>query len=191
MNIQNVQFIKSAANIGQKPSPSLPEVAVAGRSNVGKSSLINVLFNRKKLAKISSTPGKTRLINYFLVDERIYFVDLPGYGYAKLSKHEREKWQKNIESYLRENKNLELVLLLIDMRHGLLPIDRVMIDWLNFYKISFVIILTKSDKLSKNHVGAVKSKINNELPNIDIYAFSALKKTGRENIITLLERTAG
>ncbi len=133
MNIQNVQFIKSAANIGQKPSPSLPEVAVAGRSNVGKSSLINVLFNRKKLAKISSTPGKTRLINYFLVDERIYFVDLPGYGYAKLSKHEREKWQKNIESYLRENKNLELVLLLIDMRHGLLPIDRVMIDWLNFY----------------------------------------------------------
>jgi len=190
MNIHKVQFIKSATHIEQKPSPSLPEVAVVGRSNVGKSSLINTLFNRKNLAKISSTPGKTRLLNYFQIDEHIYFVDLPGYGYAKLSKQEREKWQKNIESYLKNNKYLELVLLLIDIRHGILPIDQVMIEWLIYYKISFAIILTKSDKISKNHIKSVKMQINNQLPIIDVFTFSALKKTGREEIIALIERIA-
>ncbi len=187
MNIHKVQFIKSATHIDQKPSPDLPEVAVVGRSNVGKSSLINVLFNRKNLAKISSTPGKTRLLNYFQIDEHIYFVDLPGYGYAKLSKTERDKWQKSIESYLKNNDYLKLILLLIDIRHGILPIDQIMIEWLNYYNIPFAIILTKSDKISKNQVRSIKLKIKNQFSDISICTFSALKKTGREEIFALIE----
>lgn len=187
MNIHKVQFIKSATHIDQKPDPGLPEVAVVGRSNVGKSSLINVLFNRKNLAKISSTPGKTRLLNYFQIDEHIYFVDLPGYGYAKLSKTERDKWQKSIESYLKNNDYLKLILLLIDIRHGILPIDQIMIEWLNYYNIPFAIILTKSDKISKNQVRSIKLKIKNQFSDISICTFSALKKTGREEIFAIIE----
>jgi GTP-binding protein len=187
MNIHNVQFLKSAVHLDQRPLPKMPEVAVVGRSNVGKSSLINALFNRRNLAKISSTPGKTRLINYFSVDDQLYFVDLPGYGFARLSEEEKNKWQKNIESYLKNNNFLKLVFLLIDPRHDLMKNDRIMIDWLNFYQIPFIFVLTKSDKISNNLFRSFNSKIRTEFPDQKFIRFSARKKTGRDEIIEILE----
>jgi len=186
MNIHNVQFIKSAAHVEQKLLPDRPEVAVVGRSNVGKSSLINALFNRKRLAKTSTTPGKTRLLNYFSVDDCLYFVDLPGYGYAKLSKKEKEDWQKSIESYLKDNKYLKRVFILLDARHDLFSSDKMMIAWLDYYQISYSIIITKSDKINRNQLNAMKRKLKKAYPAKDIFSFSALKKTGRQEIIDQL-----
>ena len=190
MNIQNVQFLKSATDIDQRPLPLKPEVAVVGRSNVGKSTLINILFNRKNLARTSSIPGKTRLINYFIVDDQLYFVDLPGYGFAKISKKDKNSWQKGIESYLRNNISLKLVLLLIDSRHKMMRNDRMMIDWLKFYKIPFVLILTKCDKVSNNQIHVTSSKLKNEFPDQNIVKFSARTRMGREDIIHLLQQLA-
>jgi len=190
MNIHNVLFIKSASHKGQKPEPDRPEVAVVGRSNVGKSSLINAIFNRKKLAKTSATPGKTRFLNYFLIDESIYFVDLPGYGYARLSKKEKANWQKSLESYLKDNIYLKLVFLLIDARHTLLSSDAAMIDWLEHYQIPYIIILTKSDKLSRQKLDTTLKKLKGSYPARDIISFSAVNKTGRQEIIAQVERIA-
>lgn len=187
MNIHNVQFLKSIVELDQRPVPHKPEVAVVGRSNVGKSSLINALFNRKNLAKISSTPGKTRLINYFLVDDQLYFVDLPGYGFAKISKKEKSNWQKKLEAYLKNNKNLKLIFLLLDVRHNLMANDRMMIEWLNFYNIPFRLILTKSDKVSNNQFQKTKAKINSEFSDQDALRFSARSRDGRNEIIKILE----
>jgi GTP-binding protein len=188
MNIHNVQFIKSAVHIGQKPKPDMPEVAVIGRSNVGKSSLINTLFNRKRLAKTSATPGKTKFFNYFLIDKCLYFVDLPGYGYTKLSKKEKEDWQKNIEAYLKNNVNLKRVFLLLDARHHLLSNDIAMINWLEFYQIPYNLILTKSDKVSRGQLNETAKKLKIAYPAKEIFSFSALKKTGREELIAELEQ---
>ena len=188
MNIHNVHFLKSVTQLDQRPLPLKPEVAVIGRSNVGKSSLINTLFNRKNLAKISSTPGKTRLINYFSVDEFLYFVDLPGYGYAKLSKSMRRGWQKDIETYLKNNIELKLVFLLLDSRREIMENDRLMIDWLQHYQISYNLVLTKSDKISNNKYQTVVSKLRNEYPNHDILRFSSKNKTGRDDILKILKQ---
>lgn len=187
MNIHNVNFLKSVTQLDQRPTPPKPEIAVIGRSNVGKSSLINTLFNRKNLAKISSTPGKTRLINYFSIDNQLYFVDLPGYGYAKLSKKIRSGWQKNIEAYFKNNQELKLVLLLLDSRHEIMDNDRMMIDWLQHYRISYIMVLTKSDKISNNQYRARSLKLSKEYPNQEILRFSSKNKTGREDILHILE----
>jgi len=188
MNIHNVHFIKSVTQIDQRPTPPMPEIAVIGRSNVGKSSLINTLFNRKNLAKISSTPGKTRLINYFLVDNQMYFVDLPGYGYAKLSKKLRQNWQRDIENYLKNNQQLKLVFLLLDSRHEIMENDKLMIEWLSYYGVSFILVLTKSDKISNNQYRTMSSKISREYPNSEILRFSSKNKIGRENLLKILEQ---
>lgn len=190
MNIHNVNFLKSVAQRDQRPTPPKPEIAVIGRSNVGKSSLINTLFNRKNLAKISSTPGKTRLINYFSIDNQLYFVDLPGYGYAKLSKRIRSGWQKNIEAYFKNNQELKLVLLLLDSRHEIMDNDRRMIDWLQHYQISYIMVLTKSDKISNNQYRVISLKLSEEYPNHEILRFSSKNKTGREDILHILEQIA-
>jgi GTP-binding protein len=186
MNIHNVRFIKSVLHTSQRPSRRLPEIAVVGRSNVGKSSFINTLFNRKNLAKTSSTPGKTRQINYFLVDELIYMVDLPGYGFAKISKSEQEKWKKNIEIYLRDNKDLKFVFLLLDGRHRLMPIDQLMIEWLQYYQIRIVLVVTKTDKVSNNHIRLLHREIKDKYPGHDIISFSSKTKSGRERIMNIL-----
>ena len=191
MNIHNVQFLKSVTHVNQRPRPPKPEIAVIGRSNVGKSSMINTLFNRKNLAKISSTPGKTRLINYFSIDNQLYFVDLPGYGYAKLSKKMRSGWQQSIESYLKDNLELKLVFLLLDSRHEIMENDKIMIDWLQYYQISYILVLTKSDKISNNQYRLINSKLMKAYPNHDILRFSSKTRMGREEIINILEELSG
>ena len=184
--ISNVRFLKSITDINQKPKPKLPELAVVGRSNVGKSSLINSIFNQKKLAKISSTPGKTRLINYFDVDNKFYFVDLPGYGYAKASMRDSDKWKKMIENYLKDNSELKIVLLLIDSRRGIMQIDQIMMEWLVYFKIKFRIILTKVDKISNNVLLQTKSKVIKKINDKNVLTFSSKNDIGRIELINLV-----
>jgi GTP-binding protein len=147
--IPEAEFILSCPAISHAPPRPLPEIAFAGRSNVGKSSLINSLLNRQKLALTSRTPGKTRLLNYFLIGRgQYYFVDLPGYGYARVPGSTKEDWAETIEAYLRDSKRLELVVLLLDIRRGLTDLDEQMVDALSIYHRRWLAVLTKSDKLS-------------------------------------------
>ena len=148
MEIKNATFVKSIKYMRQYDLPQLPEVAVIGRSNVGKSSLINYLTNNYKLAKTSGTPGKTRLINYFLLNKSFYLVDLPGYGYAKTAKSEKESWQPMIEEYLDGNNNLKALLLLVDIRHNPTQEDKTMMQYIRYFDIPYIIVATKADKVS-------------------------------------------
>jgi GTP-binding protein len=149
MKIISAEFIKSAVKPDQYPKAGMPEIAFTGRSNVGKSSLINTLLGRRKLAQTSATPGKTRLINFFTVNEKLSFVDLPGYGFAKVSRAEQEKWGPMIETYLRERLTLRLVVSILDVRHDPTQQDRDLIEWLRHYGRNHLIVLTKSDKISR------------------------------------------
>lgn len=178
--VKKVEFIKSAVRVGEFPPPNLPEVAVVGRSNVGKSSLINAIFNRK-IAKVSSSPGRTRLINFFRLNDEIYFVDLPGYGYAKVSKSEREKWRRMIENYFRNRENLNLVVMLVDSRHKPTNLDILMKEWLEAINIPFVIVATKMDKLNQGEKAKAKKIIRDTLnleKDFPIFLTSAKDKTG-------------
>ena len=148
--IKDCNFIISAVSPDQYPESDLPEIAFVGRSNVGKSSLINSLLNRKKLVKVSSNPGKTRTINFFTVNNEIMLVDLPGYGYAAVSKEEKIKWADMIETYLIKRINLKSVILLVDIRHKPTSDDEIMFDFIKHYNKSVIVIATKLDKISKN-----------------------------------------
>lgn len=170
---KQARFITSLIDISARPEPHLPEIAFIGRSNVGKSSLLNAVLRRKKLAKISSTPGKTRLINYFLVNEVFYFVDLPGYGFAKLSRDIQKNWKQMIENYLLQSDELKLICILLDSRHDLQKIDLQMIEWLDFMEKPYWIVLTKTDKLPKNKRVNVTNKYKNYFPDHHIIPFSA------------------
>ncbi|RPJ77279.1 MAG: YihA family ribosome biogenesis GTP-binding protein [Desulfobacteraceae bacterium] len=150
MLIKSAQFVTSAAQPAQFPAPDLPEVAFAGRSNVGKSSLINTLVNRKKLVLTSSTPGKTRLINFFRVNDAFMFVDLPGYGYAKVSHSERRSWRPMIERYLTDRESLKAVVVILDVRRTPGPEEVQLLKWLEQSDIPPVLVVTKADKLSKS-----------------------------------------
>lgn len=152
----DAQFVKGAARWEHLPDDGRPEVAFIGRSNVGKSSLLNMMLERKELARTSGTPGKTQQINFFLVEERLYFVDLPGYGYAKVARQERERWGRLIGRYLTERVPLRLAIHLIDSRHPPTGLDRDVIDLMRGSPVPYVIALTKTDKLSGN--GRAKSK---------------------------------
>jgi GTP-binding protein len=150
MNKVRAHFLTSAAQPSEFPPPSLPEVAVVGRSNVGKSSLINTLVGQDGLARTSRTPGRTRLVNWFVIDDRFHLVDLPGYGYAQVNQSMRESWRPLIESYLSERKSLAGVLLLIDIRRGVQDEELDFIPWLAEREMPVVVALTKADKLAKN-----------------------------------------
>lgn len=150
MLINKADFLTSSSRYTQCPEPKKPEIAFIGRSNVGKSSLINMLTGRKKLAKVSSKPGKTQLINHFVIDERWFLVDLPGYGWAKVSKTDREKWGEMIHDYLKNRTNLLTLFVLIDTRLPPQPIDVEFINWLGEEGIPFALIFTKADKQSHN-----------------------------------------
>jgi GTP-binding protein len=150
MKINDVSFLISVHSLRQLPEEEYPEVAFAGRSNVGKSSLINTIINRKNLVKTSGRPGKTQGLNFFLVDESLYFVDLPGYGFARVAKPVQAAWQELITEYLLQRNALRLVIVVIDIRHSLKKMDRELLDWLAYQNIDCLPVYTKADKLSKN-----------------------------------------
>ncbi len=150
VNYAKIEFVKSAFKMAQLPEEPMPEIAFAGRSNVGKSSLINRLVNRKGLVKVSARPGKTQSLNYFLVDGKLYLVDLPGYGFAKVSKKLQDDWQELVTEYLSTSPTLRCVVVLIDLRHLLKAQDRELVEWLRSRGRPFLIVYTKRDKLSNN-----------------------------------------
>lgn len=150
MNFDNVLFLKSVFSIKGLPDLLYPEIAFAGRSNVGKSSLINRLVNRRNLVKTSSRPGKTQSLNFFTIDDSFYFVDLPGYGFAKVSKSMRSAWERLITGYLEKRESLVCVVVIIDVRHELKEYDRSLVEWLRYNNIEFLLVYTKADKLSGN-----------------------------------------
>lgn len=164
MLIKTAEFVSSFVSLDQLPEGDLPEIALVGRSNVGKSSLINKTLNRKSLAKSSSTPGKTRTINYYLINNAWHFVDLPGYGYAKVSKTEKAKWAKMIESYLTKREQLRGVIHLIDVRHPPTANDIEMKDWLMKIEIPVLVVATKVDKISRGalpkHLATIRKGLN-------------------------------
>ncbi|RLC01341.1 MAG: YihA family ribosome biogenesis GTP-binding protein [Deltaproteobacteria bacterium] len=185
MIIKTVEFVKSAVKPSQYPEYDLPEIAFAGRSNVGKSSLINTLIQRKNMVKTSSKPGCTQLINFFLVNEELSFVDLPGYGYAKVSKKIRSQWQPMVNLYLSQRQNLFGLILLIDIRRDPGKEEFDMVDWLESHEMPYLIILTKSDKLSKTkqqkRLNTICSQMNREKNHVIL--FSAKTKKGRDTIL--------
>lgn len=150
MKVTQAEFVISAVGPDQYPQDALPEIALAGRSNVGKSSLINRLISRKNLARTSSVPGKTQTLNYYKVNEALFFVDFPGYGYAKVSKTLRQKWGHMIESYLRERETLKLVMQIVDLRHPPTQDDQAMYEWLQHYDIPRLVVATKLDKVKRS-----------------------------------------
>ncbi|NOY78265.1 MAG: YihA family ribosome biogenesis GTP-binding protein [Calditrichaeota bacterium] len=179
MKYHQAKFIKSVHELKDLPDNDLPQIAFAGRSNVGKSSLINTILHQKKLAKISSTPGKTRSLNFFLIDERFYLVDLPGYGFAKVSREAKRRWQALIEGFLSASENLRGAIVIVDSRIGLTELDEMMISWLKHVPIPFRVIATKIDKLSRNEQARQFKKINANLEKLAVLPaipFSA--KTG-------------
>lgn len=191
MEIKSAKFIISVADGGNIPDYGLPEIAVAGKSNVGKSSFINFMTNHGKLAKTSSEPGRTRLVNFFEINNgEFYFVDLPGYGYAKVSKEEQKKWGPMIEGYLQNSPNLKHVLVLLDIRHEPSKDDMVLINYLFHYNYQFSIIATKADKLSKMQqkkaLHILASKVGIGIDNI--YPISSSHKTGKEAVLERLQQ---
>lgn len=189
MIIKNSEFIKSAVKPSQYTEPDFPEIAFAGRSNVGKSSLINTLVNRKQLVKTSSKPGMTQLINFFVINGNTSFVDLPGYGYAKVSKKIRQTWGKMIETYLSTRQNLQGLVLLIDIRRGPEKEEFELIDWLIKAGIDIIIVFTKADKLSKpKQQKALAPSLNKlNLEKEDIILFSAKSKLGKDQLLKTIE----
>ena len=181
LNTHNASILLSAANKSHYPQDDLPEIALAGRSNVGKSSFINTLLNRKNLARTSSKPGKTQLLNFFNIDDKLRFVDVPGYGYAKVSKTERAKWGKMIEEYLTTRDNLCGVVSLVDLRHDPSADDVQMYEFLKYYEIPVIVVATKADKIPRGkwnkHEAAIKKKLNFDKTD-QFVIFSSVNKTG-------------
>ena len=193
MKIFNAEFIVSNSSIKKCPKHSLPEYAFIGRSNVGKSSLINMLCGKKSLAKISSAPGKTKLINHFLINKKWYLVDLPGYGYAKTSKSNKKHFQKSITDYFKHRKQLASAFILIDVRHSPLKIDLDFILWLATNKIPFSIIFTKIDKLTKTEIDNKLLNYKKELEKNweilpEIFLSSSKKHRGKEDILNYIDK---
>ncbi len=182
MLIKSAEFVISAVRPQQYPAEELPEFAFAGRSNVGKSSLINTLVSRKKLVQTSSTPGKTRLINFFRVNDALMFVDLPGYGYARVSEEERHKWRPMIEKYLTGRENLKAVVLILDIRRTPNEEDALLLNWLSRRGIAPVLVVTKADKLSKTSQAKQLKIIAGtlEVDPHELVLFSAKSRQGRD-----------
>lgn len=190
MNVNNVSLETVCGITSTLPENSLPEFAFAGKSNVGKSSLINALINRKALARTSAQPGKTQTINFYNVEEQLYFVDLPGYGYAKVSQEIKEKWGKMIERYLQKSKQLKLVFLLIDIRHEPSANDKNMYEWIEYNGFEPIIIATKLDKINRSQVQKYVKMLRTGLglkKETVLIPFSAETKQGKEEIWEIIE----
>ena len=185
LNINNARFELTAVKPSQYPANNIPEMAFVGKSNVGKSSVINTLLNRKNLARVGSAPGKTRVINFYNIDDKAYFVDLPGYGYANVSKSDKSVWGKMIETYLHSRKYLELILMLVDIRHTPTDNDVLMYEWIRSYNLLHLIIAAKSDKIPRGRVNSRISDIRLTLSctdEIPVIPFSSITKQGRDEI---------
>lgn len=184
MIVNNASLAAVGVKEEQYPKTGLPEIAFAGKSNVGKSSLINALLRRKSLARTSSQPGKTQTINFYNVEDSLYFVDLPGYGYARVSRSERERWAKMIDDYLHTRQTLLQVILLVDGRHEPSANDVQMMEWIRSFGYQPLVIATKMDKLGKQQHGKALKLIRQTLKieNDQLFPFSALNKTGTEEI---------
>ena len=194
MKITSAKFVKSSPDFRKCPEPNKPEYAFIGRSNVGKSSLINAITNHKKLAKTSGTPGKTQLINHFEINDWWYLVDLPGYGFAKISKTMRAKWEKMIMDYLYQRPNLMTTFILIDSRHEPQKLDKELIEWFGSNQLPFTLVFTKSDKLTKKRLGDSLQVYKNylkqqweELP--PMIVSSAVQKLGVDEILDVIEES--
>lgn len=185
MKITSVEFVTSAVRRSQYPTDKRDEFLLVGRSNVGKSSFINTLINRKNFARISSIPGKTQTLNFYLINESFYLVDVPGYGFAKVSKVLKNKFGLIIEDYLKERDNLRMVFMLIDFRHKPTQDDVLMYDYLKYYHIPVTVIATKSDKVSKNSFDKNKRIIRDTLKMVeedDLILFSTISKVGKQEV---------
>lgn len=188
MKIVSARFVKSAYSRVHWTSDGLPEVAFLGRSNVGKSSLLNSLLQRKGLARTSNTPGRTQCINYFLINENFYFVDLPGYGFAKVSKSMRADWGKMAEEYLATREELVLSIHLIDSRHKPTALDKQLNEWLTFNQKPHLIVATKADKLSNNELAKQRKIIEAELTSSRILYYSSQTGRGRDELWSEIQR---
>ena len=190
MIIKKAEIMISAVEPDQYPNTGWPEIALAGRSNVGKSSLINSLVNRKALARVGNTPGKTRIINFYNINDNLSLVDLPGYGYAKVSREEKQSWGKLAETYLNTRKNLNMILLLVDIRHDPTPDDVVMLNYIKESGREYAVIATKTDKINrseyKKHMNRIRIVLELE-KECEIIAFSSLKRMGIEEVWSKIE----
>lgn len=187
------EFINSVYDLKNLPAKRLPEVVLCGRSNVGKSSLVNSLFNRKDLAKVSSTPGKTRSINYYEIDQKFYLVDLPGFGYAKTSKKEREYWSRLISDFFSTSKKIKLVIHLIDSRHKPTDLDIKLNKMLYTHSLPYIFLLSKADKLKQNEVKLAEQNIKSIFPeaekDVNLLFYSSVKGKGKKQLRQLLAST--
>lgn len=195
MEVHNVALTISAVRPEQYPQDGLPEIAFVGRSNVGKSSLTNTLINRKAFARTSSQPGKTQTLNFYRVEDEVYFVDVPGYGYAKVSRKEREKWGVMIETYLSQRQELKGVISLVDARHEPSEEDINMYNWLLYYEIPVLVVATKADKIARGKWNKAESVIKKALdfdPTVsDFQMFSSETKYGKEQVWDWIEAHMG
>ncbi len=191
MNYNKVEFEAAFGTLKQIPQSDLPEIVFAGRSNVGKSSMLNRLFNRKNLARVSSMPGKTITINFFKVENDVRIVDLPGYGYAKVAKGEKRRWAEMMEGYFQSPRNIKLVVQLVDMRHKPSEDDYIMMRFLQDAGLPFIVAATKSDKLNKTQYNERKNALREELAefgdNLTILPFSSEKGEGAEDLKKIIE----
>lgn len=189
LNTQKAEFIRSAAGPKDFPRDPLPQIAFAGRSNVGKSSVINRLLNRKNFARVGAAPGKTTHINYFCIDEKLYLVDLPGYGYAKVSQQEKKRWASLIQSWFDDPELMSLGVLIVDARHKPTENDRVMADYFKMSGKPYVVVANKLDKLKKSEIESNLLRIRETLELADtvkLIPFSAEKGTGREELLKVI-----
>lgn len=191
MIIKRAELSAVAVKASQYPDTNIKEIAIAGRSNVGKSSLINLLLNRKSLARVSGSPGKTRTINFYDVNGTFRIVDLPGYGYAKVSRSLSEGWGDMIEEYLKNRPNLIQAVQLVDVRHPPTPLDIQMYEWMRFYNLDGIVVATKADKVSRNELSKNISVIRKTLKLKDddkVIPVSALKRTGHEDLLKVFDQ---
>ncbi|MGX5377371.1 ribosome biogenesis GTP-binding protein YihA/YsxC [Ligilactobacillus sp. LYQ135] len=190
MEVHNVELTISAVHPDQYPTSGLPEITLTGRSNVGKSSLINTLVNRKKLARTSSQPGKTQTLNFYDIEDQLYFVDVPGYGYAKVSQKDRNKWAKMIETYFEQRQETRGVISLVDARHAPTKLDVQMINFIHYYQLPLLVVGTKVDKIPKSKWNKSESQIRKTLnlgPDDQVQLFSAQTKHGKVEVWNWIE----
>ncbi|HET7580407.1 MAG TPA: ribosome biogenesis GTP-binding protein YihA/YsxC [Bacillales bacterium] len=189
MKVNQVELLISAVRPEQYPGGGRPEIALAGRSNVGKSSLINKLIQRKNMARTSQQPGKTQTLNFYLINEDLIFVDVPGYGYAKVSKKQRQQWGRMIETYLTERERLRAVILIVDVRHPPTEDDILMYDWLKHFEIPVIVVATKADKIKKSardrHMKTVRETLDME-PEDSLVMFSSQTGEGKDRVWRLI-----